>query len=167
MTAQLLSEVCPNVEVEPPLQPLAKATFPHRKANVEDNASFDGNAHILTSRCSIHRRQPLAHKPSQQATDAMRMRRAYEKRVVEVEHGSLKPIVLSSTAEWGSSGMIMFKRLTLLITTKHSAAYSVKMRMIRCKIAFSVIDSTVMCLSGARSSQCHKPIWALDLIDPC
>ena len=39
LTAQLLTEVCPSVEVEPPLhwQPLSGESFHHRSANVEDN----------------------------------------------------------------------------------------------------------------------------------
>ena len=65
-------------------------------------------------------------------------RRAYEKRVVEVEHGSFTPIVMSSTGGWGPSAMIMYKRLASLIATKHAAPYSATMRMIRCKIAFSL-----------------------------
>ena len=60
--------------------------------------------------------------------------------------------------------MIMYKRLTSVIATKHSASCSVTMRMIRYKIAFSLIESAVMCLRGAQSSF-HKPMRALDLID--
>ena len=41
------------------------------------------------------------------------------------------------------------KRLASLIASKHTASYSATMRMIRCKISFSLIDSAVMCLRGA------------------
>ena len=91
-------------------------------------------------------------------------RRAYEKRVVEVEHGSFTPMVPSSTRGWGPSAIIMYKRLASLIAMKHAASYNKTMRMIQCKIAFSLVDSAMMCLRGARLSF-HKPMKALDLID--
>ena len=56
-----------------------------------------------------------------------------------------------------------YKRLASLITSKHAASYSATMRMIRCKISFSLINSAVMCL-GAWSSF-RKPMRALHLID--
>ena len=76
----------------------------------------------------------------------------------------LRPLSLYSTRGWGPSAIIMYKRLASLITMKHAASYSEMMRMIRCKIAFSLIDSAVMCLKGARLSF-HKPVKALDWID--
>ena len=176
MTAQLLSEVCPNVEVEPPLQPLTGETFRHRTANVEDNARLDVKAQgfwgsnrqcayfdvrVFNPHAPTNCNQTIAASYRRHENEK---RREYEKRVVEVEHGSFTPIVMSSTGGWGPSAMIMYKRLASLIATKHAAPYSATMRMIRCKIAFSLIDSTVMCLRGARSSS-HKPMKALDLID--
>ena len=176
MTAQLLSEVCPNVEVKQPLQPLTGETFWHRTANVEDNARLDVKAQgfwgsnrqcayfdvrVFNPHTPTNCNQTIAASYRRHENEK---RRAYEKRVVEVEHGSFTPIIMSSTGGWGPSAMIMYKRLTSLIATKHAAPYSVTMRMIRCKIAFSLIDTTVMCLRGARSSS-HKPMKALDLID--
>ena len=77
---------------------------------------------------------------------------------------SFTPIVLSSTGGWGQSAIIMYKRLASLIAMKHAASYNETMGMLWSKIAFSLIDSAVMCLRGARSSF-HKPAKALDLID--
>ena len=176
MTAQLLSEVCPNVEVEPALQPITGETFHYRTTNVEDNARLDVKAQGFwgsNRQCAyfdVRVFNPQAPSNCTQTNAASyrrhesEKRRAYEKRVVEVEHGSFTPIVLSSTGGWGPSASIMYKRLASLIATKHAASYSETMRMIRCKIAFSLIDSAVMCLRGARSSF-HKPVKALDLID--
>ena len=41
LTAQLLTEVCPNVATEPVLQPLSGERFPLRTANVQDDARLD------------------------------------------------------------------------------------------------------------------------------
>ena len=41
ITAKLLTEVCPNVGIEPTLQPLNGEVFNRRTANTEDNARLD------------------------------------------------------------------------------------------------------------------------------
>ena len=41
ITAQLLTEVCPNVRIEPTLQPLSGESFPLRSTNVEKRARLD------------------------------------------------------------------------------------------------------------------------------
>ena len=41
ITAQLLTEVCPNVGIEPTLQPLTGESFPLRSTNVEEGVKLD------------------------------------------------------------------------------------------------------------------------------
>ena len=41
ITATLLTEVCHNVAIEPPLQPLSGETLTARSANTDDNARLD------------------------------------------------------------------------------------------------------------------------------
>jgi len=41
ITAELLTKVCPNVGIEPTLQPLNGEAFNRRTANTEDNARLD------------------------------------------------------------------------------------------------------------------------------
>ena len=79
-----------------------------------------------------------------------------EKRVNEVEHGSLMPIVLSSSGGWGPSATMAFKRLASLLYPKLNQPYSRTLTFIRCKVAFSLLDSVIMCLRRARSSF-HRP----------
>ena len=86
----------------------------------------------------------------------------YERRVLDVEHGSCTPLVFSMSGGWGPSATITFRRLASLISNKVSQLYSATLGFIHCKIAFSLIDSSaVMCLRGARSL-IHNP--ARDLI---
>ena len=47
ITAQLLTEVCPKVGVEPTLQPLNGESFPFRSTNTEDGARLDIKAQIF------------------------------------------------------------------------------------------------------------------------
>jgi len=78
-------------------------------------------------------------------------RRAPEHRVLGVEHGTFTPLVLSTSGGWGLSAMVAFKRLAGLISEKHDQPYSSTLNFIRCKIAFSLIDSAIACLQGLPS----------------
>ena len=44
LLAQFLTKVCPNVAIEPTLQPLTGETFPHRSTNTDDGARLDAKA---------------------------------------------------------------------------------------------------------------------------
>ena len=44
LTAQLLSETCPNVSTEPELQSLSGETLTHLTSNAQDGARFDARA---------------------------------------------------------------------------------------------------------------------------
>ena len=68
----------------------------------------------------------------------------------------LYPLVLSTSGDWGPSATVAFKRLAGLISEKHDQPYSSTLNFIRCKIAFSLIDSAVACLRGPRSAF-HAP----------
>ena len=176
LTAQFLTEVCPNVEIEPTLQPLSGETFQRRTANVEANARQDIKAQGFwgsqreSAFFDVRVFNPYAPSNStgSQAANYRRhekeKRRAYERRILEVEHGSFTPLVFSTTGGWGPSAQVTFKRLASLISVKHKKSYSQTMSTIRCKLAFSLIDSAVMCLRGARSSF-HRPVRSLDLTD--
>ena len=90
--------------------------------------------------------------------------RAYERRILEVEHGSFTSLEFSTSGGWGPSATIAFKRLASHISTKLSQSYSTMMNFIQCKITFSLMNSTVMCLRGARSSF-HQPARELNLAE--
>jgi len=90
-------------------------------------------------------------------------RRAYERRIIEVEHGSFTPIVLSTSGGWGPSPTVAFRRLASLQADKLAQPYSRTLGPLRCRIAFTLLDSLIMCLRGARSSF-HSPAQPLNLI---
>ena len=84
-----------------------------------------------------------------------RKRREYEHRIREIEHGTFTPIVLATTGGWGPSASMMYKRLASLIADNTGSPYNQVMRMIRRRISFALIDASIMCLRGARSSLHH------------
>ena len=91
-------------------------------------------------------------------------RRAYEQRVLEVEHGTFAPLVLSTSGGWGPSATVAFKRLAGLISEKYDQPYSSTLSFIRCKIAFSLIDSAISCLCSPKPAF-HAPARDFNLTD--
>ena len=164
LTAELLTEVCTGVEVEPHLQPLSGETFENRTTNIEDNARLDVKAMGFwgSSRhgayFDVRVFNPHAPSYSNQTAQASyrknekEKRRQYERRVIEVEHASFTPLVLSATGGMGPSATIFYKKLAFMISERRLSTYSDTMKMIRCKLAFSLINSIELCLRGARSS---------------
>ena len=104
LTAELLTEVCHDVEVEPHLQPLDDKTFKYKTANVEDGASLDISMNGFCGgrfKCYTDIRvfNPLATSnrgsnlhSSYRKHESLK-KTAYESRLREVaEHGTFHPI---------------------------------------------------------------------------
>ena len=136
ITAELLTEVCPNVSIEPTLQPLNGKAFNHRTTNAEDNARLDIKAQNFwdnnwrSTFFDVRVYNARAPSNSSSSTDTCyrrhehEKRRNYEQQVIEVEHGTFTPMVLSSSGGWGPSATVAFKRLTSLISQKYGQPYS-------------------------------------------
>ena len=109
LTANLLTEVCHDVKVEPELQKITTETMTRRTANTKDGARLDIAANGFWG--GRHERMfldvrvfnPLA--PSNRSTNLEKCflkhekekKRSYEQRVCEIEHASFIPIVMSAT----------------------------------------------------------------------
>ncbi len=96
-------------------------------------------------------------------------KRAYEQRVREVEHSSFTPIVMSLTGGLGNAATTCYKRLATLLSAKHDQHYSTTMSWLRCRLSFSLLRSSIMCIrgTGARSSQGHPiklDVLPMDLV---
>ena len=79
-------------------------------------------------------------------------KRAYDQRIREVEHGTFSALVFSSTGGMGRQAITTYKRLASLIAEKRDKPYSITMGWIRCRLSFSLLRSSIMCIRGARSS---------------
>ena len=176
ITAELVTEVCPNVCVKPTLQPLTGESFPFRSTNTKEGARLDIKAQNFWDKSKqstfFDVRIFNSHAPANcsSSTDACyrrherEKRRAYEQHVLEVEHGTFTPLVLSTSGGWGPSATVAFKRLAGLISEKSDQPYSSTLSFIRCKIAFSLIDSAISCLRVPRFAF-HAPARDFNLTD--
>ena len=114
ITAQLMSEVCPNVATEPTLQPVTNERFFHRSANTESGARLDVRAQGFWG---VHHQ--LAYFDVRVFNP--RKRRVYEQRVREVEQGSFAPLVFSALGGVSRPTEITYKRLASLLAKKKTS----------------------------------------------
>ena len=168
ITANLLTEICSDVSVEPPLQPLSGESLSYRTANVEAKARVDVAAtdfwsfrqksffdvRVFNPFSSTYRNSSImaGHKRHEKEK-----RRNYEERIRLVEHGSFTPLVFSTAGGIGPSASIFYKRLASQLSELHNKPYSQVLCLIRCQLSFSLLRSAIMCLRGARSSK-HRPV---------
>ena len=107
------------------------------------NRYAPSNQHTSLQACFIYRNLENAKK------------RAYDHRIREVEHGTFTPLVFSCTGGMSHAAVTTYKKLAAFIATKKDDPYSATMGWIRCHLSFSFLRTTVMCLSGTRSSIDH------------
>ena len=135
LTAQLLSEVCHDVVVEPDLQPLTGETFQYQCAITTDDARLDVRAcgfwgdRSERAYFDVRIFNPLAksYKTRQYPPFSPRPRlkcRSYDQRVREVEQASFTPLIFSVSEGMGKAATVTYKRLATLLATKWLEPYS-------------------------------------------
>ena len=177
LTANLLTEVCSEVCVEPDLQPTTSDQMSGATANSQDRARLDVSANGVWGgryeKTFFDVRVFNPHVPSNknQTTFACygkherEKKRAYEQRIREVEHSSFTPLVLSAAGGMGREATCFYKRLASMLAQKWDYSYSTTLCWLRCRLTFSLIRSAIQALRGARSSRgqaVHLPV-AVDL----
>ena len=93
----------------------------------------------------------------------MEKRRHYEERILEVEHASFTPLVLSATGGMARSATVFYKRLAGMLSDKRDVPYDQTMRWIRCKLSFALLRTSILCIRGARSKAFRPSVDPIDL----
>jgi hypothetical protein len=165
ITATVLSEVCPDVCIEPILQPVDGFVPRYASANTEDNARVDvrvkgfwGSDHQSTFLdVKVFNPSALSYRNTQPASCYIHheriKKRNYEQRINEIEHGSFTPLIFSTSGGMGKAASIFYKRLGGMLAEKRHQPYSNCMRWLRCHLNFSLLRSSIMCLRGSRSGR--------------
>ena len=169
VTAQLLAETCHNVTTEPSLQPMSGETLKLKSANREDGAQLDVAAtnvwehngqrsffdiRVFNPLAATHVNASLKKCYTSQEGEK---RRVYEQRIREVEHGSFSPLVFNTLGGFGPLATVVYKRIASQISDKRNLPYSIVRRWVRCRIAFSLLRSTIMMLRST-----HQKTPSLD-----
>ena len=163
ITAELLTEVCHCVGVEPTLQPLTGEQFSYRSANVEVGARLDVVAEGFWVRRQKAYFDVKVFNPFAPTYGSISLsqcyrraelekRRMYEERVREVELGSFTPLVFSCSGGIGPLANIVYKCIANLISEKSNQSYGTALYWLRCRLSFSLLRSAITCLRGSRSS---------------
>ena len=164
ITANLLSEVCNDVAVEPILQPLTGEKFRYRTANRSAEARLDVSARGFWTRgqrtfCDVRVFDPsaprLLSKPlsSTYVDHEQEKRRAYNQRVLQIEHGSFTPLVFSIFGGMSPECNRFYSRLSLLLSEKRNENQSLTTSWVRCRISFSLLRSALLCMRGSRTAK--------------
>ena len=172
-TAELLSEVCNDVRVEPLLTPLTGEGFRYRSANTDDHARLDVSARdvwVKGSRAFFDIRvfNPLAPSYSNQTlkaahkTNENSKKREYNERVLNVEHGSFTPLVFSCLGGMSTECTHFFNRLADMIGEKRKLNVSQARTWVRTKLSFHLLRTTNLCIRGSRSLKQHDALTLHD-----
>ena len=144
LTANLMSEVCNDVYIEPHLQPITGEHLPrgHREhprrclngycykqamGDRYERTYFDVgifNPHATSNRQTNLSACYRKHEGVQKS--------AYEQRVQEIEHSFFTPLVMSSTGGLRPAALTTYKRLATLLPAKWDQPYSLTMNWLRC-----------------------------------
>ncbi len=75
---------------------------------------------------------------------------AYNRRIIEVDHGTFTPLVLSTTGGMGRESETFFKRIAEKMARRTGQRYSETMSFIRKRLRFDLLRTTIIALRGER-----------------
>lgn len=112
----------------------------------EQNAFFEFR--IFYPFASSYLSSPL---PALYRRFAKERKREYEERINKVDSGSFTPMVASSTGGMGPEMHMALKHLASMLAEKRGERYADVMSLLRCRFAFAIARSALVCLRGSRS----------------
>ena len=168
ITANLLTEVCHDVQVEPDLQEVANEVLSGQTAITTDGARLDiaasgfwGGRYEMTF-LDVRVFNPYVPSNRQTTIDKcfrkheMEKKRTYEQCVREIEHASFTPLVLSASGGLTKEATNFYKCLASKLAEKWTIHfYSLTMNWLRCTLSFALLRSAIQCVQGARSTRGH------------
>lgn len=156
--ANLLAQVCTDVEREPPLQPLSGEIV---DGNTDDGARPDVRARgfwcpaqnaFFDIRLTNINAQSQSHLSIKQVfhKHEMEKKRLYNDRIINVEHGTFTPLVFSLNGVMSPECDRYHKHLAEKVGEKTNQQYSKIMNLIRTKLSFLILCACLICVRGSR-----------------
>ena len=172
-TKDLLTEVCKDVRVEPPLLPITGEELPNG-ANKQDGARADVSAlgfWLPLSRAffDVKVTNPLAQTNKRMTIPEMYLhhekqkKNQYNARIIQIERGSFTPLIFSCTGGAGPEAAKFIKELADKISSKRSEDYSQTVSFIRRKLRFDILRTCVISLRGERKSRKSRALELKDM----
>ena len=141
-TANLLTEVCKDVRVEPRLQPLSGEKFSERTSNNSDQARVDISARgfWLTGQVvffDVRVFNPTAKRYVNQElrksykVNEKEKKKQYHERILHVEHRTFTPLVMHITCGMGRESRKFYACLSEMISKKRKENYALDKKKIK------------------------------------
>ena len=160
--SSLLKVVVKDVEREPPLQPVLNKAGYAKSAILDDQARLDIRARgfwrdgqnayfdvrVTNLDCASQLNSSLKSVLRKHENDK---KLNYNRRVMEVEHGTFTPLVFSTSGVMAHECLVYHKTLAEKLSEKRNERYEEVMRYLRVKFSFLALKSTLLCLRGSRS----------------
>ena len=151
-----------DVEVEPHLTQLNGEQMAMASANISDEARSDLRIRsfwrpMRNAFFDLRVYYPFAPSYRSDSPEKLYKRfaadkkREYEQRIRNVEDGDFTPLIMSSSGGMGPEMQTFLKHLCRQIALKRNEPYAKVMRVMRCKLAFQMMHSAIVCLRGSRS----------------
>ena len=161
LTAKMLSEICKDVEVEPPLINLTGETYEHKTAKTGEECRPDirargfwinGQQAFFDVRVFDPTALRYINQNIQQCfvKNENEKKRNYNNRIMNVDNGSFTPLVFSIHGSMGRECKTFYARLAELISEKRKTPSSITSCWIRTKLCFALLISSLLCLRGSR-----------------
>ena len=158
----LLNEICNDIQIERQLQIFSGEHFDAKTANKHEDARLGISARgfwcsgqkalfdvkVFNPVASRYRNTPLSKC---YIITENEKKKQYNERVLQVEHGSFTPLVMSSNGEFGRECKRFYSKLAEQIAEKRKQPYSIISSWIKRKITFSLLPSIGLCLRGSKS----------------
>ena len=178
LEADLLREVCRDVQTEPSLIPLSGQHF-GRSSNHQDMARLDVSARglwgpmekaffdvrIFHPNAASNRSKSL---PQLYSSHEMEKKRAYNQRVIDVEHATFTPLVFSTSGGESPECSKFHKRLASLLSSRRGESYSETIAYIRRRVRFCILRTTLIAVRGYRKPKVPEldattPLYEVDI----
>ena len=158
----LLNRVCHNVQAEPHLIPLTDEQFHLKSANTSEEARLDLKAsgfwrHGQTAFFDVRITHVYSISYENQPTEKTfhnhenEKKRAYNERVLNVEHGTFTPLVMGTNGGMGNECNSFLQELAMKLSKKQNETYSTVITWLRTKLSFEILRSTILCVRGSRT----------------
>ena len=157
----LLKTILNDVECEPPLQPVINKNGYLKTAILTDDARLDIRARgfwregqnaffdVRVTNADCASQEDSSIKAVLRSNENEK-KRHYNRRVMQVEHGSFTPLVFTTTGVMGHECSIFHKSLAEKISVKKGERYEDIVRYMRVKFSYLALRATLMCLRGSR-----------------
>ena len=160
LEANLMMEVCHNVQIEPELLPIENSSSP-RRGNTAEKARLDVagvgvwgayektylDIRIMHPNAPTYVNKPIEKVYEMHETEK---KRNYNERVLQIEKGSFTPIVGSTFGGMGKEAERHHQRIASLIAAKRNEEYADVINYVRTRIRFSVLRSILTAVRGVR-----------------